>query len=150
MKNWLPSLLLSAALPLSLAGCQNSEKPSATLQEAVEQSQQAVEAEQRPKNYIRKTPVSGGLTPDRINSSPSLSGPTLSGVQIAPNGQFVTVLQGREDDAAQQDLWAYDLETGEGRLLVSSTDLLEGPEVLSEEEKNRRERAREYGKGIVS
>lgn len=150
MKNWFPSLLLSAALPLSLAGCQNSEKPSATLQEAVEQSQQAVEAEQRPKNYIRKTPVSGGLTPERINSSPSLSGPTLSGVQIAPNGQFVTVLQGREDDAAQQDLWAYDLETGEGRLLVSSTDLLEGPEVLSEEEKNRRERAREYGKGIVS
>lgn len=150
MKNWLSSLLLSVALPLALVGCQNSDKPTATLQEAVEQSQQAVEAEQRPVNYIRKTPITGGLTPERINSSPALGGPTLSGVQIAPNGEFVTVLQGREDDAAQQDLWAYDLETGEGRLLVSSTDLLEGPEVLSEEEKNRRERAREYGKGIVS
>ena len=34
--------------------------------------------------------------------------------------------------------------------LVSSTDILEGPEVLSEEEKNRRERAREYGSGIIS
>ncbi len=150
MKNWLSPLLISVALPLALVGCQNSDTPSATLQEAVEQSQQAVEAEQRPINYIRKTPVAGGLTPERINSSPSLSGPTLSGVQIAPIGEFVTVLQGRDDDAAQQDLWAYDLETGEGRLLVSSTDLLEGPEVLSEEEKNRRERVREYGKGIVS
>jgi len=32
------------------------------------------------------------------------------------------------DDARQKDLWAYDLETGEGRLLVSSTELLDGPD----------------------
>ncbi len=63
---------------------------------------------------------------------------------------MVTVLQGREDDVTQQDLWAYDLETGEGKRLVSSTDLLETPEVLSAEEKNRRERMREKGAGIVS
>ncbi len=146
MKHWISPLLLSAAL----VGCNNADIPAPTLQEAVVQSQQEVEAKQRPINYIRKTPVEGGLTPERINSSPALGGASLSGVRIAPNGEFVTVLQGRDDDAAQQDLWAYDLETGEGRLLVSSTDLLEGPEVLSEEEKNRRERAREYGKGIIS
>ncbi len=148
MKNWLSPLVLSSAL--LLVGCDNAGTPAPTLQEAAEQSQQAVEAEQRPVNYIRKTPIIGGLTPERINSSPSLGGASLSGVRIAPNGEFVTVLQGREDDAAQQDLWAYDLETGAGRLLVSSTDLLAGPEVLSEEEKNRRERSREYGKGIIS
>ena len=34
--------------------------------------------------------------------------------------------------------------------MVSSTDLLGAPEVLSAEEKNRRERAREHGKGIVA
>ena len=33
---------------------------------------------------------------------------------------------------------------------MSSTDLLGAPEVLSAEEKNRRERAREYGSGIVA
>ena len=146
MKHLIAPLLLSTAL----ISCSSGETPAPTLQEAAEQSQHAVEAEQAPVNYIRKTPVSGGLTPERINSSPSLGGPSLSGVQIAPSGEFVTVLQGRKDDARQNDLWAYDLESGEGRLLVSSTDLLDGPEILSEEEKNRRERARQYGKGIIS
>lgn len=92
----------------------------------------------------------GNLTPEIIHSDPSLSGKSLRQVKISPDGKMVTVLQGREDDAKQQDLWAYDLATGEGKVLVSSTDLLGEPEVLSAEEKNRRERARERGKGIVS
>ncbi len=92
----------------------------------------------------------GDLTPAIIHSDPSLSGPTLSKPRISPDGKMVTVLQGRDSDANQQDLWAYDLATGKSKLLVSSTDLLGAPEVLSAEEKNRRERAREYGKGIVS
>jgi len=143
-------LLLSLLLSTLLIGCNNKDTPSQTLQEAAEQSQKEVEAKQVPINYIREIPVKGGLTPERINSSPALGGTTLSGVQIAPSGEFVTVLQGREDNAQQKDLWAYDLETGEGRLLVSSTDILDGPEILSEEEKNRRERARQYGSGIIS
>lgn len=142
MKHLISALILTTAL----TACHNADEPPATLKEAVQQST----VETRPVNYIRETPVPGGLTPERINRSPALAGTSLSSVQIAPSGEFATVLQGRKDDAAQQDLWAYDLETGEGRLLVSSTDLLEGPEILSEEEKNRRERAREYGKGIVS
>ena len=146
MKHLIVPLLLSTAL----LGCSNSDTPAPTLQGAAGHSQQAVEAKQASKNYIRSTPVPGGLTPERINSAPALGGPSLSGVQIAPSGEFVTVLQGREDNPRQRDLWAYDLETGKGRLLVSSTDLLEGPEVLSEEEKNRRERARQYGTGIIS
>ena len=143
-------LLLSLLLSTLLIGCNNKDTPSQTLQEAAEQSQKEVEAKQVPINYIREIPVKGGLTPERINSSPALGGTTLSGVQIAPSGEFVTVLQGREDNAQQKDLWAYDLETGEGRLLVSSTDILDGPEILSEEEKNRRERARQYVSGIIS
>jgi len=146
MKHLIAPLLLSTAL----LGCSNSDTPEPSLQEAAVQSQQAVEAEKAPINYIRTTPVPGGLTPERINSAPALGGPSLSGVQIAPSGEFVTVLQGRENNPRQRDLWAYDLESGKGRLLVSSTDLLQGPEVLSEEEKNRRERARQYGTGIIS
>ncbi len=146
MKHLIPPLLLSSIL----IACSDKDNPAPTLQQAAEQAQKDVEAEQAPVNYIRNTPVPGGLTPERINSAPALGGTTLSGVKIAPSGEFVTVLQGREDNARQKDLWAYDLETGEGRLLVSSTDILQGPEVLSEEEKNRRERAREYGSGIIS
>ena len=100
-----------------------------------------------PSSHVVKP---GDLTPEIIQSDPSLSGPTLSKPQVSPDGKMVTVLQGRADDANQQDLWAYDLATGKGRILVSSTDLLGAPEVLSAEEKNRRERLREYGTGIVS
>jgi len=144
MKQILAPLLLSSVFSMALLGCTNGDESAPTSQKAAAQSQNAL------INYIRSTPVPGGLTPERINSSPALGGTSLSGVQIAPSGEFVTVLQGREDNARQRDLWAYDLESGEGRLLVSSTDLLEGPEILSEEEKNRRERARQYGTGIIS
>ena len=135
-------LLISSAL----ISCQNPESSTAPENTPNGQTQSEVAA----LSYISDKPIQGGLTPERINDSPSLSGTRLSSVQIAPSGEFATVLQGRKDNAAQQDLWAYDLETGKGRLLVSSTDLLKGPEILSEEEKNRRERAREYGSGIIS
>ncbi|HFB54553.1 MAG TPA: S9 family peptidase [Hellea balneolensis] len=90
------------------------------------------------------------LSVEILHSDPSLSGPRLSRPKISPDGRMVSVLQGRDDDATQQDLWSYDLQTGQGKVLVSSTDLLGAPEVLSAEEKNRRERARIRGKGIVS
>jgi len=137
------SLLLMTS---ALISCQSPDHSSTSDKTTIGQAH----SESGAQTYIRDTPVEGGLTPERINISPSLSGTRLSSVQIAPSGEFATVLQGREDDAGQQDLWAYDLETGKGHLLVSSTDLLKGPEVLSEEEKNRRERAREYGRGIIS
>lgn len=146
MKNLSLTLLLSSFV----VACTNTDEPVQTLKEAAKQSQQAVNATKAPVNFIRATPVPGGLTPERVHSAPALSGTTLSGVQIAPSGEFATVLQGRQDNARQKDLWAYDLETGEGRILVSSTDILSGPEILSEEEKNRRERARQYGSGIIS
>jgi len=125
-----PKIVLSVFLSCAvLTGCGGSK---------IEQTHQDIVAD------------TGPLTAEIINSSPSLSGPTLSKPKISPNGKMVTVLQGRADDDSQQDLWAYDLQTGKGRVLVSSTDLLGAPEVLSAEEKNRRERAREYGSGIVS
>jgi len=92
----------------------------------------------------------GDLTAAIIHSDPALSGPSLRKAKISPDGKMVTVLQGRADDAGQQDLWAYDLKTGAGMRLVSSTDLLGAPEILSAEEKNRRERMREKGKGIIA
>lgn len=100
--------------------------------------------------YLVTDPGPGKLTPERVHADPSIDGRTLRKPAISPDGTRVSYLKGRTEDANQQDLWAFDLETGEAALLVSSTDLLGAPEILSEEEKNRRERAREYGKGIVS
>ena len=100
--------------------------------------------------YLKTDPGAGKLTPKRLHADPSLDGSRLRRAAVSPDGAMVTVLRGRDDAARQQDLWAYDLETGEASLLVSSTELLGAPETLSLEEKNRRERAREYNSGIVS
>jgi dipeptidyl-peptidase-4 len=91
------------------------------------------------------------LTIERLFASPSLSGPTPSGVQYSPDGTRVTFLKAREDEANRYDLWQFHVATGEQSMLVDSK-LLEPEEVeLSEEEKALRERKRIAGrKGIVS
>tara|TARA_B100000949_G_scaffold14754_1_gene11402 strand:- start:1388 stop:3646 length:2259 start_codon:yes stop_codon:yes gene_type:complete len=90
------------------------------------------------------------LTIDRLYASPSLNGPSPTGVKYAPDGKRVTFLKAREEDSSRYDLWQFDVETGEQSMLVDST-LLEPEEVeLSEEEKALRERKRIAGrKGIV-
>ncbi len=90
------------------------------------------------------------LTIDRLYASPSLNGPSPTGVKYSPDGQRVTFLKARESDSSRYDLWQFDVETGEQSMLVDST-LLEPEEVeLSEEEKALRERKRIAGrKGIV-
>lgn len=151
---YVSTLLLSASLGVSacsyggdpVAGDGDTHETVPALQKA---ATEALTPRAQRRSYLKRDPGPGHLTPERLHASPSIDGPSLSQPKIAPNGQFVTVLQGREDDALQQDLWAYDIETGEGRLLVSSTDLLGAPEELSEEEKNRRERQRQYANGIV-
>lgn len=91
------------------------------------------------------------LTIERLFESPSLSGPTPTGLKYSPDGARVTFLKPREDDGARFDLWQFDVATGEQSLLVDSK-LLEPEEVeLSEEEKALRERKRIAGRrGIVS
>lgn len=138
--------MLSACFPTA----SEPEGPKNTVPNLQKAASEALTPRNEAPTYLTDDPGEGYLTPERIHASPSIDGPALKSPKIAPSGEFVTMLQGREDDASQQDLWAYDLDTGEGQLLVSSTDLLGEPIELSEEEKNRRERAREYGRGIVS
>jgi len=91
------------------------------------------------------------LTLERLFASPSLSGPTPTGVKYSPDGSRVTFLKARVDEGNRFDLWQFHVETGQQSLLVDSK-LLEPEEVeLSEEEKALRERKRIAGrKGIVS
>jgi len=93
------------------------------------------------------------LTIERMTASPSINGPTVQGLKMSPDGKRITFLRGKETNAAQLDLWQFDVDTGTSHLLVNSSDLLSGGvEVLSEEEKQRRERNRATtGKtGIIS
>jgi dipeptidyl-peptidase-4 len=90
------------------------------------------------------------LTIEALHQEAGLSGPSLRGAAFSPDGRTITLLKGREGDARTLDLWAYDVETGEGRVLVRADDLVSGEAELSEEEKNRRERQRIYDSGIIS
>ncbi|MFC0676545.1 DPP IV N-terminal domain-containing protein [Lysobacter korlensis] len=82
------------------------------------------------------------LTLEAITGDVSLSGPSLLKPKIAPDGSRVTFLRGKPDDKNRLDLWAYDIATGRSAMLVDSNDVLPGVEVLSDEEKARRERQR--------
>jgi dipeptidyl-peptidase-4 len=87
-------------------------------------------------------PPPQGLTLDAITGDAPLSGPTLLKPKIAPDGSRVTFLRGKDNDRNRLDLWAFDVATGATALLVDSADVLPGEEVLSDEEKARRERQR--------
>jgi len=91
------------------------------------------------------------LTIDRLFAAPNLDGAEPKGVKISPDSRRVTFLQGKATDRLQQDLWEYNLDDGELRLLVDSATLIAGPEQVSAEELARRERLRQVGqRGIVS
>ncbi|MDH5434871.1 MAG: DPP IV N-terminal domain-containing protein, partial [Gammaproteobacteria bacterium] len=90
------------------------------------------------------------LTIDRIYDSPSLSGDSVRGLKFSPDGTRVTFLKGKASNSGQLDLWEYHIATGKTQMLFDSEDLHSGEEVLSDEEKARRERMRLSGSGIVS
>ena len=83
------------------------------------------------------------LTIDRLVASPSLNGLSVQGLKMSPDGKRITFLKGKQEKTTQLDLWQYEMETGKSILLVDSNSFLQGKEeVLSEEEKARRERNR--------
>ncbi|MCB1135636.1 MAG: S9 family peptidase, partial [Chlamydiia bacterium] len=88
------------------------------------------------------------LTIERLYASPGLNGPSPQSLRFTPDGTRVTFLKGKEGDYRQLDLWVCDVATGEERLLVDSA-LLSATEELSEEEKARRERQRQFSHGIT-
>ena len=82
------------------------------------------------------------LTVERLFDAPDLQGPSLRQPRFSPDGTLVSYLRGKDDDPQVYDLWAYDIATGQHRLLVDSRSLAPSGETLSAEEEARRERQR--------
>jgi dipeptidyl-peptidase-4 len=82
------------------------------------------------------------LTLEAIAGGANLSGPSLAKIAFSPDGKQVSYLRGSAEDRNRLDLWVQDVAGGAPRLLVDSRTLLKGEEVLSDEEKARRERQR--------
>jgi dipeptidyl-peptidase-4 len=100
-----------------------------------------------------EAPVTGEspmLTLERVFASPALDGPSPRQVKLSPDGRWLTLLRNRPDNRDRYDLWGYDTQLGEWRMLVDSEKLGSGRE-LSEDEKMQRERARVGNlKGIIN
>ncbi|MHB8570821.1 MAG: S9 family peptidase, partial [Metallibacterium sp.] len=79
---------------------------------------------------------------DRIYDNPALSGPTVMGLKVAPDGSRVTFLRGSAQDQYRMDLWEYDRKDGKLKLLVSAAALEPHGEYLDAAERARRERER--------
>jgi dipeptidyl-peptidase-4 len=79
---------------------------------------------------------------ERLFAAPDLSGPSLRGVQLSPDGKLIAYLREGNDDKDRFDLWAYDIAAHKHRLLVDSRKLGEPDGRLSPEEESRRERQR--------
>src|SRR5688572_7400834 len=79
---------------------------------------------------------------ERVFTAPDLSGPTLRGVKISPDGRLIAYLRARDDDKDRFDLWAYDVPAAKHRRLVDSRVLAGADRALSAEEEARRERQR--------
>lgn len=84
------------------------------------------------------------LTIERVFESPSLNGTVPRSPKLSPDGRYLAVLRNRATDLQRYDLWAFDRETGQWRMLVDS-EKLGGGQAMSEAEKMQRER-----KGTVS
>ena len=82
------------------------------------------------------------LTLERLFAAPDLSGPTLRGAKISPDGRLIAYLKARDDDKDRFDLWAFDVAKRQHRQLVDSRTLAGADQALSVEEEARRERQR--------
>lgn len=92
----------------------------------------------------------GNLTFERVFASPALNGPAPRAVKLSPDGRYITLLRNRTEDRERYDLWGFDRQSGEWRMLVDSEQVGSGRE-LSEAEKMQRERLRIGDlKGIVT
>ncbi len=84
------------------------------------------------------------LTFERVFGSPSLNGPVPRSPKLSRDGRFLALLRNRTNDLDRYDLWAFDRQTGQWKMLVDS-EKLGSNRPLSEAEKMQRERT-----GIVS
>ncbi|HIG40422.1 MAG: DPP IV N-terminal domain-containing protein [bacterium] len=89
------------------------------------------------------------LTLDRIFGDPDINGVAPKGLKFSPDGTSVTFLKSAEDNFEQLNLWSYDIDQAQSRLLVDASELTQPGRILSTEEKAKRERLRITQSGIV-
>lgn len=98
---------------------------------------------------ITPSAIAAGLTIKQITENGDLAGAVPRGLKYSPDGKRVTFLKASEMDARVLDLWEYNIADKKAQMLVKASDITGGEEMLSEEERGRRERMRITSMGIV-
>jgi dipeptidyl-peptidase-4 len=94
--------------------------------------------------------VAEELPIERVFAPPALNGPAPRGVQLSPDGAFVTYLKPEAGDQTTYDLWALPVKGGAARRLIEGSAVEPKDVALTEAEKGRRERQRIAGNhGVV-
>ncbi|WP_082897223.1 S9 family peptidase [Thalassotalea crassostreae] len=93
--------------------------------------------------------VNEPLTLERMYSSPALAGEKVIKLKYTADSKKITYLKTKQENRSRYDLWQYDIATAQHSLIVDADSIFSGIEVLSEEEKYRRERLRLRGSGII-
>lgn len=96
---------------------------------------------QAPAAPVNAATPSAKLDFRRVFASPALNGPAPRGVQVSPDGRWLTLLKNRPEDRTRYDLWGYDRTTRRWAMLLDS-QALSPAAALSEAEKMQRERQR--------
>lgn len=99
---------------------------------------------------ITRPAAADELPIERVFAPPALSGPAPRGVELSPDGAFVTYLRPEPGDQTTFDLWALPVKGGAARRLIEGSAVEPKDTALSEAEKGRRERQRIAGDhGVV-
>ncbi|WP_408590776.1 DPP IV N-terminal domain-containing protein [Novosphingobium sp.] len=141
-----PHRFLTAALLLTMPALVPSRlcaEPQTTGPSGAPAKDQAVPQPHAPQ-------ATTALSLERVFASPAINGSSPRGVRLSPDGTWLTQLRNRADERERYDLWGFDRQAGNWRMLVDSKALSSG-RALSEAEKMQRERQRIGDlKGIVS
>jgi dipeptidyl-peptidase-4 len=74
------------------------------------------------------------LTPERLFGAPSVIGETAHGVELSPDGRFVSYLRPAANDPGATAVWIMATKGGAGRVLLDTRRLGEASKTLSEEQ----------------
>jgi dipeptidyl-peptidase-4 len=99
---------------------------------------------------LNLTAAADELPIERVFAAPALNGPAPRGVQLSPDGAFVTYLKPQPGDQTTFDLWALPIQGGAARRLIDGSALEPKGVALTQAEQGRRERQRIAGDhGVV-
>lgn len=134
---------------ISAAGCAPPAATKALAPAPVPAGAAASTAAPAPGSPAIAGPEASRITYALLGKQPP-PGPRLpKEIQHSPDGKLITYLQ-RQPDGPEQALFAFDVASRATRQLVTARDLQKESKPLSREEELRRERQRQFSKGITA